>query len=140
MSYMEKSHVYHLLQTVAQQLRKQADEAGMAAAGVSAAQGAALFAIERSPGLSQREVAKALKQQESAVTTMVSRLLAAELITRTPRSDDPRTLSLNLTDKGRDALVRLRAELDAINQAIEQSLAPGELEMLGPALERLASK
>lgn len=136
---MEKSQVYHLLQTVAQQLRKQADEAGMAAAGVSAAQGAALFAIERSPGLSQREMAKALKQQESAVTTMVSRLMAAELITRAPRKEDPRVLSLDLTDKGRAALDRLRAELDAINRAIEETLDPDELEMLGPALERLAS-
>ncbi|MDG2523065.1 MarR family transcriptional regulator [Caulobacter segnis] len=136
---MEKSQVYHLLQTVAQQLRKQADEAGMAAAGVSAAQGAALFAIERSPGLSQREMAKALKQQESAVTTMVSRLMAAELITRAPRKEDPRILSLDLTDKGRAALDRLRAELDAINRAIEETLAPDELEMLGPALERLAA-
>jgi MarR family transcriptional regulator, organic hydroperoxide resistance regulator len=136
---MEKSQVYHLLQTVAQQLRKQADEAGMAAAGVSAAQGAALFAIERSPGLSQREMAKALKQQESAVTTMVSRLMAADLITRAPRKEDPRVLSLDLTDKGRAALDRLRAELDAINRAIEETLNPDELEMLGPALERLAS-
>lgn len=136
---MEKSQVYHLLQTVAQQLRKQADEAGMAAAGVSAAQGAALFAIERSPGLSQREMAKALKQQESAVTTMVSRLMAADLITRAPRKEDPRVLSLDLTDKGRAALDRLRAELDAINRAIEETLDPDELEMLGPALERLAS-
>ncbi|WP_269716691.1 MarR family winged helix-turn-helix transcriptional regulator [Caulobacter sp. NIBR2454] len=136
---MANSHVYHLLQVVAQQLRKQADEAGMAAAGVSAAQGAALFAIERSPGLSQREVAKALKQQESAVTTMVSRLLAAELITRTPRSNDPRTLSLDLTDKGREALVRLRAELDEINRGIADALSPDELEVLAPALERLAA-
>ncbi|WP_369060308.1 hypothetical protein ABOZ73_02075 [Caulobacter sp. 73W] len=74
-----------------------------------------------------------------AVTTMVSRLLAAELITRTPRSDDPRTLSLDLTDKGRSALVRLRAELDAINRTIEETLAPGEMEMLCPVLERLAA-
>ena len=136
---MANSHVYHLLQVVAQQLRKQADEAGMAAAGVSAAQGAALFAIERSPGLSQREVAKALKQQESAVTTMVSRLLAAELITRTPRSEDPRTLSLDLTEKGRDALIRLRAELDVINRGIAEALSPDELQVLAPALERLAA-
>ena len=136
---MAKPRLYHLLQLAAQRARKHADQAGVAAAGVTAAQGGALFVIEGSPGVSQRELARALGQQESAVTTMVSRLLAAGLVTRALRADDTRISSLHLSEKGTQALGKLRSELDHINRHFEAALEPRDLDALARALGRLAA-
>lgn len=55
-----RPRLYHMLQLAPQRMRKHADEAGIAIAGVSAAQGGAMFVIEAHPGISQRDLARAL--------------------------------------------------------------------------------
>jgi len=135
---MARSRLYHLLQLAAQRARKHADEAGIAAAGVSAAQGGAMFVIAGAPGVSQRELARSLGQQESAVTTMVARLMAAGFVDRAPHAGEVRSWSLTLTDKGAQALERLRLELEEINRRFEAVLGADELDLLADALDRLA--
>ena len=134
---MAKPQLYHLLQLAAQRARKHADQAGVAAAGVTATQGGVLFVIEGSPGVSQRELARALGQQETAVPTMVSRLLAAGLVTRALRADNTRISSLHLSEKGTQALGKLRSGLDHINRHFEAALEPGDVDALAGALDDL---
>lgn len=133
-----RPRLYHVLQLAAQRMRKHADEIGIDTAGVSAAQGGAMFVIEANPGISQRDLARALGQQESAVTTMISRLMAADLVSRSPRDNDPRIWALELTGNGKSALAKLRIELDRINRRIDSVLTPEERATLAEALRRVA--
>ena len=129
--------LYYLLQFAAQRLRRLADEACLATAAVTATQGGVLYLIRETPGLSQRQLARALDQQDSAVVTMISRLLAAALIALAPRPDDARVSSLSLTDRGAAALAALEAEMDAFHEEIERRLSPDEREAVARALSKL---
>lgn len=135
---MPEPRLYHLLQIAAHRLRKHGDALSIEAAGVSAAQAGAMFVIEASPGIPQRGVARALGQNESAVTTMVARLQAAGLITRTQDAEDSRIWRLDLTDAGRSALDRVRGVLDRINDRLGGVLDTEERLALADMLARLA--
>lgn len=69
---------------------------------------------------------------------MISRLMAADLVSRTPREDDPRIWALELTETGKAGLVKVRAQLNRINSRIESVLTPSEVVALADALKRLA--
>lgn len=133
----EKIYLYHPLQLAAARLRAQADAMGIAAAGVSGAQAGALLAIAARPGATQRAVAQALGQGESAFTTMVARLVAAELVRRQRDAQDPRAWALNLTPQGEVALVKIKKSLQTLNQLIAQALSPQEQAVLTQSLARL---
>jgi DNA-binding MarR family transcriptional regulator len=134
----EKIYLYHQLQLAAARLRTQADRMGAAAAGVSGAQAGALLAIAAKPGATQRAVAQALGQGESAFTTMVARLVAAELVCRQRDSLDPRAWALTLTPKGEEALAKIKNGLQNMNGLIDQVLSPQEKDDLTRSLSRLA--
>ncbi|MDD2926481.1 MarR family winged helix-turn-helix transcriptional regulator [Rhodoferax sp.] len=133
----EKIYLYHQLQLAAARLRSQADRLGAAAAGVSGAQAGVLLAVAAKPGASQRAVAQALGQSESGFTTMVSRLVAAELVLRTHDSVDPRAWALTLTPKGEDALVKVKEGLKELNRLIDRALSAQEKENLSKLLSRI---
>jgi MarR family transcriptional regulator, organic hydroperoxide resistance regulator len=134
----EKLYLYHQLQLAAASLRAQADRAAMATAGVTGAQAGALLAIAAKPGATQRAVALALGQGESGFTTMVARLVSAELVCRQRDPQDPRAWALTLTPKGEQALEKIQESLQAMNQRIAQALSPQKQASLTQALSRLA--
>ncbi len=135
----EKKYLYHQLQLAAARLRTQADRMGIAAAGVSAAQAGALMAIASHPGATQRAIAQALGQGESAFATMVQRLLAADLVRREDGLQDPRAWSLSLSQRGQAALTNLQQGLHAMNARIDQVLSAAEQASLTEALSRLVN-
>ena len=135
----DKLYLYHQLQLAAANLRAQADRAAIAASGVSGAQAGALLAIAAKPGSTQRAVAMALGQGESAFTTMVARLVSAEMVCRQHDPQAPRAWALTLTPKGEEALDKVKEGLLAMNQLIAQALSPKEQAVLTEALSRLAS-
>ena len=118
----QDQRLYHLLQLAAHRVKVHADRDAQAIAGITAAQAAVLFVIARTPNTTQRMVANQLKQQESAVTAMVGRLIEAALVTRTQSADDGRAWALNLTRAGEDALAKFRQPLDDLNGAITRAL------------------
>jgi DNA-binding MarR family transcriptional regulator len=134
----EKIYLYHQLQLAAAHLRALADRMGAEAAGVSGAQAGALLAIAAKPGATQRAVAQALGQGEAAFTTMVARLVAAELVCRQHGSLDTRAWALTLTPKGEEALLKIKNGLQSMNRLIDQELSPQEKEELTRSLSRLA--
>ena len=114
--------LYHLLQLAAHRVKVQADRDAQEIAGITAAQAAVLFVVARNPDTTQRVVADQLKQQESAVTAMVGRLIDGALLTRTQSIDDGRAWALNLTPGGREALAKFHRPLDKLNTAIAHAL------------------
>jgi MarR family transcriptional regulator, organic hydroperoxide resistance regulator len=139
MPMADKIFLYHQLQLAAAVLRTQADRMGMAAAGVSAAQAGALLVIAAKPGATQRAVAQALGQGESAFNTMATRLVAAGLVQRADDPQDPRAWALHITPKGQDALGKIQEGLLAINQRISQVLSAQEQARMAQALSHLAA-
>ena len=121
-----RERLYHLLQTAAHRLKTRADRDSQGVAGISAAQAAVMFVIQREGGATQRRVAEQLKLNESAVTAMVGRLMEAGLVDRAPSATDGRAWTVSLTETGTAALEIFRVSLDAMNAEITAALGGEE--------------
>jgi MarR family transcriptional regulator, organic hydroperoxide resistance regulator len=121
-----RERLYHLLQTAAHRLKTRADRDSQGVAGISAAQAAVMFVIQREGGATQRRVSEQLKLNESAVTAMVGRLMEAGLVDRAPSATDGRAWTVSLTDTGTAALEIFRVSLDAMNAEITAALGGEE--------------
>ena len=130
--------VLHLLQLAAHRVRTGVDRDGIAIAGVTMAQAGALFVIHAKPGATQREIAQALRQRESAVTSMIGRLLEARLVERKSSKADDRAWSLFLTPKGSKALLELRKVLHRINARLTDALGEDGVQQLANSLRIIA--
>jgi DNA-binding MarR family transcriptional regulator len=119
--------MYHLLVVAAHAARRHADAWLRDLAGVSAAQAAALFALEEEPGRSQRDLAAVLAVNEPAMAEMVARLVDAGLVARTRSTSDGRTMHLRLTPMGEDALARARPATASLNEDLFGAAAPDDL-------------
>jgi MarR family transcriptional regulator, organic hydroperoxide resistance regulator len=117
-------HLLHLIHIVAHQLKTQADRSSIAAAGVSAAQAAVLYVVEKEPGVTQKRVAEALHLRESGVTALVTRLIDAGLLNRIQSKDDGRAWTLHLSSAGSKALETLQKTLDEMNRRLDDALGP----------------
>jgi DNA-binding MarR family transcriptional regulator len=139
MAAARDERLYFHLQVTAARLRAEADRRCIEQAGITTAQAAALAVIHEQPGVSQRELARALRQTEPSVTTLVRRLIAAGLIDRTVDPTDGRTRSLELTDRGAAALGSVDAAFSGINEHIDGLLTGDEVRHLADALRRLSA-
>src|SRR6185312_4959536 len=106
-------------------------------AGVTTAQVGALFALHDAPMSTQRELAAALGQRESAVTAMVRRLLDAGLVRRHPSPDDHRAHLLALTTAGEEALTLIRPVVAEFNAMLRRLLGADGPPALAAALQTL---
>lgn len=129
--------IYHRLQIAAHRLKTFADRDGLAHAGVTAAQSGAMFVIALKPGATQRDVAKALHQRESAVTTMVSRLIAGGFVRRDRAKTDGRAWTLSLTPKGERALETVKDRTRAMNAKLKAAMGEADHAALARALDAI---
>ncbi|HPA37751.1 MAG TPA: MarR family transcriptional regulator [Phenylobacterium sp.] len=138
MSQARDQRLFHLLQVSAHRLKTELDRATLDAGGLTAAQAGVLAVIARAEGLTQKEVAEQLRQQESAITAMAGRLIKAGLVDRTPHPTDGRAWRLTLTPEGAEALDAFRAPMDRFNAAITQAVGgEDEVAALAKALRAL---
>lgn len=70
---------------------------------------ASLMIIHQNPGLSQRELGRAIARDKSSVTPLVKALEHDGLVERRPSPDDRRSVTLSLTAAGEKALDSLLA-------------------------------
>jgi MarR family transcriptional regulator, organic hydroperoxide resistance regulator len=133
-----RRRAYFHVQAAAVRLKAIADERCLAAVGVTAAQAAVLFVIVGTQGISQRGIAEALRQRESAVTAMIGRLIRAGLVERKPNPRDARAWELYLTGDGRHALSRIELELGKLNDQIDSAVGAGQMDRFVDNLEALA--
>jgi DNA-binding MarR family transcriptional regulator len=128
---------YFNLQIAAQRTRVRADELFAAAAGLTTAQAAALTLIAHDPGCTQRALATALRQRESAITAMVGRLVEAGLVERRVSESDRRSWQLWPTDAGQKALAGTGPAITQLNRRIAAALEGADLDTVLDALEAL---
>jgi DNA-binding MarR family transcriptional regulator len=77
-----------------------------------------------------------LQVHPTSVTSIVRRLEAAGLVTRTPHPDDGRAILCEITPAGRDLVERATADLVAADFAVS-GLTDEQLKMLWTVLEPL---
>jgi DNA-binding MarR family transcriptional regulator len=129
--------IYFLLQRVAHRLNTEADASLTAACGLTTAQAAALTVIAQNGPTNQQQVASALAQRESAITTMAVRLLNAGYISREPSPTDARAWELDVTDEGRAALAKATASFGHINAVLDECFDADEMESLANGLRQV---
>ena len=132
-----ENRIFFKLQRAAHSLKKRADDALLSAGEITTAQAAALMIIGQEAPVSQREVAKLLQQNESAITAMVRRLMALGYIERQRAKDDVRRWDLSVTAAGSDALKNAGPAFGGVNTAIEAALSPDEIAELARLLGKL---
>lgn len=134
-----KNRLYHRLQTTAHRMQKSADRAVMAAADITTAQAAVLMLVATEGAVTQREVARRLGVNESAMTAMVRRLLALGLLERSRDQEDVRAWRLQSNEAGRAALKRVQQPFKHVNETIEAALGADDIARLSEYLDRLAA-
>lgn len=128
---------YFHLQIGAQRLRTTADRLFVEEAGITTAQAAVLMLVADHAGCSQSLIANSLGQRESAVTAMIGRLQAAELVERRPSRRDGRAWELWPTDSGAAALRRLEAALSTVNGYLDKAFGESGADEFVDTLQRL---
>lgn len=88
-------------------------------------------------GISQAQLAGLLDMEPITVSRHVDRMEAAGLVERAPDPQDRRVRLLNLTDKGRALLPRMRKLALAIMDEAQDGLSERERETLLNCLERV---
>ncbi|MDY7100678.1 MAG: MarR family winged helix-turn-helix transcriptional regulator [Actinomycetota bacterium] len=132
--------LYHRLQLAAHLARKEADRRVTAACGLPVAKVAVLTVVSTAPAPpSQRDVARELGINESAVTDTVRRLVASGHLRSTRAPGDARVKVLELTELGGVTLRRAEAPFAEVNAVIDAALDPGEVATLTAALDRLTA-
>lgn len=116
------------------QLRTNADRPCLAVAGVTTAQLGALFAVRDQPDNTQQRLAHTLGLDESAVTTLVTRLTEAGLLTEKAHPDQYRAVGLELIEAGEEALRTARPEITRFNTELRDLLGDEEFERTATAL------
>lgn len=130
--------LYHRLVRAAHCARVRFDAEAMDRAGVTAAQAAALFALEAIPSQTQRQLAGALRIKEPSATQMVARLEAQGLVRREPAADS-RAWAVSLSAEGRAALRRMRPALRRLNDWLEDDFTPEELAVVARFLDHVGA-
>lgn len=132
---MKRPRFFYLLNLARHRVHKHVDRVAQDELGVSAAWLGALFVIERHPGASQRELARALGFNESAITALLKKLIDAELVARDPSPDDARTMRLSLTRRGAALAKRGKPLLDRFNAMLMDGFSDEEIAAAARFLE-----
>ncbi len=135
-----KERLYFLIQRAAHVLKKQADARLKATAGVTTAQGAVIAILLKDGPSTQRQVADALKQRESAVATMSERLIKAGYISRRRCEDDRRAWILEATKKGRAAYDSMRAPFAEVNALLDETFAAEDAARFAKGLAKVVER
>ncbi|WOF74433.1 MarR family transcriptional regulator [Parvibaculaceae bacterium PLY_AMNH_Bact1] len=135
-----KERLYFLLQVAAHRLKTEADNVLMDAADLTTAQVAVLNLIASSKEMRQRDLARRLKQNESAITAMITRLMKADLVARRRSDTDGRTWLLELTENGKKTLKRAERPFEEINARLDATLGKKNASVLANQLDAIADE
>ncbi|WP_233574193.1 MarR family winged helix-turn-helix transcriptional regulator [Amycolatopsis panacis] len=105
---------------------------------LSVAQLELLSCLAEHPGARPSRLAQLLKLAPNSVTTMVTGLRTRDLVTRTSGGEDRRTVALELTTAGREAVDRYQAHNAAILAAALDRVHPAWRHLIAAAIPALA--
>lgn len=132
-----KLRLYSRIQIAARVLQKEADRRIGSMSGLTTSQAAVLAVINDGKDVTQRDVARALRMNESAVTAMIARLIKLGLVSREPSESDGRAWLLRLKPPARAAMNASRSSFEGINEKLEQALPAADRVRLSQYLDRI---
>ena len=109
------------------------------ALGITPSEAGVIRIIARNPDVTQRELADRLGATQSRVVALVDGLEHKGLAVRTRSTTDRRVQHLDLTERGRELLPRLRTAAQAQEAAITDGLTAGQVEQLYGLLSDLST-
>jgi len=133
-----KQRLFNRLQLAAHRIQKAADRALVGASKITTAQAAVLSVVQAEQPVSQRFVAEQLGINESAITSMITRLVGMGLLLRERDASDGRAWRLQLSRDGKAALKQIEGPFRGINQRLQSVLSEHELEQLENYLLRIS--
>lgn len=95
-------------------------------ADVTSVQYAALAALQKTPGLNQRQLGDELDVDRSTIADLVARMVRNDLVERSDDPVDKRSYVLFLTAAGKKQLATLRPRVDAVERILTATLTPQE--------------
>jgi DNA-binding MarR family transcriptional regulator len=122
-----------LLHDVARLMRVRADKRARAR-GMTRAQWVILIRLERSPGLSQKELAELLEVEPITVARLVDRLALRGLVERRPDPRDRRIWRLHLLDAAGTVLREIASYREELLSHATEGIAPAALDAAMEAL------
>lgn len=97
-----------------------------------------LTLIDANPGASQTRLASVYRVDKSTLSLRIAGLVKRGLVRRSRSRTDQRLYALWLADPGRRLLAKVRKHVDRQEQAMADTLGPGERELLLDMLQRIA--
>ncbi len=123
-----------------QRLMTRLDQALMETAGITAAQSGALYYLRDNNGCMFTELSKALGLDKSAITGLVDRLENKGLVQRRIPPANRRSISIVITDEGKDVARRCLKVTKDFNAAITEGLSEKEIETFSNILQKIIGK
>lgn len=99
----------------------------------------ALSLIDANPGLSQMQLAKAIRLDRSTLVTLLDHLEKRSLVQRRPSATDKRTNELRLTPEGRLLLGKLKRRVQEHEKRMFGKLSADERAQLARLLEAVSA-
>ena len=109
----------------------------MAKTDLTTAQAAILYLVAARKNVMQKEIAKRLGQNESAVVAMANRLTRLGYLGRRRSDVDPRASMLNVTAKGMRELQVAKGPFRELDNMLDNVFSPAELDTMSLLLTRL---
>lgn len=132
----DKPEYLLLLHEVAHLIRTLIDQRARAR-GMTRAQWVILRWLQRTPGLSQNELAAVLEVEPITVGRLIDRLEARDLVERRDDPRDRRTNRLHLTSKAKPFLSEIAANIDELSAAALQGIEPETLDAVVTGLRAM---
>ena len=122
--------LFFLINKARHRMFKYAETQSEARLGTSVTQTAALMFIEKNAGCLQKELAKALGLNHSAVTGLVGRMIKNNLISRQSCDDDARASRLYLTELGKTKAPQIKPLMKEFNEKLTQGFSEDEIKIV----------
>jgi DNA-binding MarR family transcriptional regulator len=120
----------------AYQAAEAAKEERLQPIGVSSAHYAVLINVNKRPGLTAADLARALGVTPQNVTGLLDRLTARGLVERRRHDRHPNVIEVHLTSEGTDKLRAADAVVNDLEDALVRHLGDGAAALLRSALDR----
>ncbi|WP_075724674.1 MarR family winged helix-turn-helix transcriptional regulator [Tissierella creatinophila] len=98
-----------------------------------------LFTLEKSDGLSQREIADILKITPSTINVMLKRMEKSGLLIRKQDLKDQRVSRVHLTSEGRDICKKAKEAIEALSEECFNGFSLEEKETLKLLLQKMGN-
>ncbi len=125
---MEHKQLFFLVQRAQHSLNKLGDKLFQQVLGVSTAHLSALFFIIRNNDCLLKDLSAGLDLNNSAVTGLVRRMEAADLVVRYPCSEDGRAFRVTTTEKGAAVVDMADPVINKLNQLLAGDFSEEEME------------